>query len=165
MTNRNVITCSLLCRCLLRNLQVMHRRPVTHLSTFFHETSKPNRNFPPPPQTNIVVGHVYWCPPTMIAEIIRFKLFPGKHKVLYSVCILYPVLILYPVCSLHFILTGNQSTLESSTFSPLAPSRHRLPMCFAHTWSARAHNVIIRGANQSKVGHGGQKKTKTAAAF
>ena len=104
MINRNFITCSLLCRCTSpRNLQVIHRRLVTHLSPFFHETSRRNGNFPPPPQTNIVVGHVYWCPPTMIAEIMfRFKLFFGKHKVLYSAaCILYSVCILYPVCSLQ----------------------------------------------------------------
>ena len=36
---------------------------------FFHETSRRNRNFPPPAQTNNVVGHIYWCPPTLIAEI------------------------------------------------------------------------------------------------
>ena len=49
--------------------------------------------FPPSPQTNNVVGHVYWCRPRMIAEIMfRFKLFFFVSiKCLYSVCILYPV--------------------------------------------------------------------------
>ena len=90
-----------------RNLQVIHRRPVTHLSTFFHETSRHNGNFPPPPQTNIIVGHVYWCPPTMIAEVMfRFKLFLGKHKSLILSLHFIPglqsaVCILYPVCSLQ----------------------------------------------------------------
>ena len=59
MTNQHFIMCSPLCRCLLWNLQVMHHRMVMHLSPFFHETSRRNRNFPPPPQTNHVVGHVY----------------------------------------------------------------------------------------------------------
>ena len=70
---------------------------------------------PTPQQTNNVVGHVYWCPPTMIVEIMfRFKLlFFGKHKVLYSVCILYLVCILYPVCSLQSAVCSLQSAVCS----------------------------------------------------
>ena len=78
MTNQNFITYSALCRCLLRNLQVMHRRPVTHLSLsgILSRNLEAQQELPPPPQTNNVVGHIYWCPPTMIAEIkFRFKLF------------------------------------------------------------------------------------------